>query len=120
MSKKINQQFNCSKMMLPEHCGQLREHSVWLKAGSQKSSVEADEQLLEEWQLIFNLALTNQLPLKVVYSETGVTKMVTGIPFAVEIDQGCIKVKPGNSRGQKILIKAILELRLSGGDPRVI
>lgn len=119
MSKKINQQFNCSKMMLPEHCGQLREHSAGLKIDSQKAFVETDEQLLEEWQQIFDLAFAKKLPLTIVYNEAGEAKTVTGTPSAVKTDEESIAFKPGNAREQKILVKAILGLRLCGNEQKV-
>ncbi len=102
MSKKINQQFNCSKMMLPEHCGQLREHSAAYEKAEACSRPCFDEQLREEQQRTLDQALiTGQIIVVTVINSSG-SHTFRGVPLRIDQISGCLVLDVGKVRPRRI------------------
>jgi len=116
MSKKINQQFACSKMMLPEHRGSLQEQSAAVKRADESSRPELDQQERERLQQIFEQALHVRRALRVtVFTETG-REIFTGIPLRVDPAGGKIIFSSGSTGVRAIRTADIVHLELA--DPR--
>ncbi len=116
MSKKINQQFACSKMMLPEHRGSLQEQSTEKKRADESSRPELDEQERERLQQIFEQAFTGRRVLRVtVFTGTG-REVFTGIPLRVDPAGSNIIFSSGTVRGRRVRAADILHLEPA--DPR--
>jgi hypothetical protein len=112
MSKKINQQFNCSKMMLPEHCGQLREHSAAYENAEACSSPCFDEQLREEQQHTLDQALlAGQMIVVTIINSSG-THTFRGVPLRIDQVAGCLVLDAGEVRPSRIKAAEITGLTL--------
>jgi len=82
MSKKLNQQFACSKMMLPEHRSGLQEQDAKNHRAEESSRPELDEQERERLQHVFEQALAGSRVLKVtLFTGTG-RETFTGVPLS--------------------------------------
>jgi hypothetical protein len=102
MSKKINHQFHCSRMMLPEHCSVLREHSVELERKENFLIPNHDEQQLEECQQLLEQALADGLELSFMLVTASGREAIRGVPLRFEqyppsilvssVSQGLIRV----------------------------
>lgn len=112
MSKKINQQFNCSKMMLPEHCGQLREHSVAYERAEAGSRPCFDEQLREEQQRTLDQALlAGQMIVVTIINSSG-PHTFRGVPLRIDQISGCLVIDVGEVRPYRIKAAEITSLTL--------
>ncbi len=110
MSKKINQQFACSKMMLPEHRGSLQEHCRQSSRAEESSRPDLDEQERERLQQIFEQALAGKRALQVtVFTGTG-RESFTGIPLSSDCAGGRIYFSSGPGRPRSVRAADILLL----------
>ena len=91
MSKKIARQFDCSRMMLPEHCSCLRQYTTGLKK-EENCPAEPDEQLLEERQNLLERALAEKIMLKITIIDDKERSTIAGIPAAIDQTGGTIVV----------------------------
>ncbi len=113
MSKKINQQFNCSKMMLPEHCGQLREHSAAYERAEARSRPCFDEQLRDEQQRTLDQALlTGQMIAVTIINSSG-SHTFSGVPLRIDQALGCLVLDVGEVRPCRIKAVEITGLTLA-------
>jgi hypothetical protein len=65
MSKKITNQFICSRMMLPEHKEKLNSHRKSILKKEKYSKPCFDEQRLEEFQFLLNHSMHNKITVKI-------------------------------------------------------
>lgn len=113
MSKKINQQFNCSKMMLPEHCGQLREHSAAYEKVEAGRKPCFDEQLREEQQRTLDQALfAGQMIVVTILNSSG-SHTFRGVPLRIDQALGCLVLDVGEVRPCRIKAVEITGLALA-------
>jgi hypothetical protein len=98
MSKKINQQFTCSKMMLPEHCGQLREHSAAYEKVEACSRPCFDEQLHEEQQRVLDQALLAGQKILVTIIDSSGSHTFCGVPLRIDQVSGYLFLDVGEIR----------------------
>ncbi|MFU8794585.1 MAG: YolD-like family protein [Dethiobacteria bacterium] len=112
MSKKINQQFNCSKMMLPEHCGSLREHVKNLEREEIYRFPVIDEQLWEEQQRMFGQALFTGHTIKINVINSSGSHTYRGVPLRIDQVAGLILVDTGKTGLLKIRATEITRLEL--------
>ena len=78
MSKKLKNQFLCSRMMLPEHKERLREYHKKMYGGKTELPL-FDEQQLEEFQCLLIQSLQCGLEVELtILTETG-QKIITGV-----------------------------------------
>jgi hypothetical protein len=110
VSKKFNQQFACSRMMLPEHCGSLRKHAAAkIKAEEQRRPL-IDEQLQEEQQQILEQALRGQKCLRFeVFTASG-REHLSGVPRRLDENAGTILIDTGSNKLQMIRATAVIKL----------
>ncbi|MEW5784577.1 MAG: YolD-like family protein [Bacillota bacterium] len=71
MSKKLTHQFGCSRMMLPEHRGQLQRHREQTRQREEYRRPLFDEQQQEQFQHALEQSLRHGLPLQVTVVLTG-------------------------------------------------
>jgi len=111
VSQKFNRQFDCSKMMLPEHRSSLdqqvvREHG----SAGEVHSLSLDQQELEQLQRSLEHALVERQPLRVtVLAEDG-RRDYTGIPLRIDQASGVIYLSTGFARPQPIEADRVLSL----------
>lgn len=115
MSKKINQQFNCSKMMLPEHCGSLREHNDRLERKEIYRRPIIDEQLWEEQQRILGQALLTGHQIMITIINSSGYHTYRGVPLRIDQITGFILIANGEQQPFKIRATEIIHLEFSGG-----
>jgi hypothetical protein len=108
MSKKFNQQFACSRMMLPEHCGSLREHAASLKRVEEQRRPLADEQLQAEQQQLLEAALSRKLKLEFTLLDESGRSSVCGVPYRVNETAGTIYINTGSGEPLKIRSAAVI------------
>ncbi len=112
MSKKINQQFACSRMMLPEHCDSLRQHTAAVQRAEEQGRPLTDEQLRAEQQRLLEEALYCKLRLKfTLLDETGRSSL-SGLPCRVDETAGTIYIDTGS--GKPVKIKAASVIGIAG------
>jgi hypothetical protein len=113
VSKKINQQFNCSKMMLPEHCGQLREHGAAYEKAEACRRPCFDQQLREEQQRTLDQALqTGQMIVVTIINNSG-THTFRGVPLRIDQVAGCLVLDAGEVRPCRVRATEITGLTLA-------
>ncbi len=101
MSKKISQQFACSKMMLPEHSRSLQEHSAAVYRAENQRRPILDEQKMEELQQVLAEALFRRAALKISIVDQSNCSIVHGVPLRYDGTDGTILlVGKSNSRRQ--------------------
>ncbi len=81
MSKKMDQQFACSKMMLPEHRGCLRDKRARDRRAEENSRPDLDEQERERLQRVFEEALALRRVLQVTFFTATGRETFTGVPL---------------------------------------
>ncbi|MDY6826764.1 MAG: YolD-like family protein [Bacillota bacterium] len=95
MSKKNEQQFTSSKMMLPEHrCG-LQKHSDELRHSEERRRPMIDEQMQEEYQRLLNEALFHHRRLKLIILKSDGRHYITGMPLRMDPTTGIILLDTG-------------------------
>ncbi|HED24090.1 MAG TPA: hypothetical protein ENN91_03100 [Firmicutes bacterium] len=95
MSKKMEQQFNSSKMMLPEHrCG-LQEHAAQIRQAEKCRRPFIDEQLAEEYQQLLNEAFFYRRKLNIVILKPDGRHSVSGVPLRIDSAAGIIFLDAG-------------------------
>ncbi len=111
MSKKMSQQFACSKMMLPEHRGSLQEKAARNRRLEENSHPELDEQERQRLQMIFEQALTGRRALKVtVLTGNNGRDTFSGIPLRSDSTSGTIIFDPGSGQTRSVRAVDILYL----------
>jgi hypothetical protein len=104
MSKKLTQQFACSRMMLPEHCGNLRKHAAEKKRSEEQRRPLRDEQLQGEQQQILEQAFRGQKCLEINLLKTSGHSSYHGVPRRLDENAGTIIIDTGN--GNLLTIRA--------------
>ncbi len=110
MSKKITQQFLCSKMMLPEHCSNLREHNTKNRWEENHRRPDFDEQFQEELQQILLEACASLKLLRVVLLEESGYRTITGVPRHTDPESGIIYFDTGEPKMIPVRAEAIIKL----------
>ncbi len=110
MSKKFNQQFACSKMMLPEHRGSLQEHKQKLEWKESNRRPFLDEQRHEELQQLLEQATfkRHELNFTVLYSNG--YQIINGIPLYSDPATGLIFLDSGEHRPQIIRASEVIHI----------
>ncbi len=110
MSKKFNQQFACSKMMLPEHRGSLQEHKFRIEWEETNRCSLSDEQRHEELQQLLDLATLKQHLLAfTVLCGTGL-QTINGVPMRSDPAAGFIYLDSGGGRPKKIRAADVIDI----------
>ncbi len=102
MSKKINRQFSCSKMMLPEHRAGLQQHASQKQWEEDHRRPLFDEQRQEELQQILEQALLNRQSLKLTILNGSGYKTCRGIPLRSDPSAGLLFIHTGTGRTRSI------------------
>lgn len=102
MSKKIKQQFLCSKMMLPEHYSDLQKHTAGKQWAENHRRPHLDEQFQEELQQILEQALSEHKPLKIITLNNKGYRVYSGIPLRSDPTTGLILLDSGKCRPQRV------------------
>jgi hypothetical protein len=108
MIKKFNQQFACSRMMLPEHCGSLRQHAAAIKRAEEQRRPLADEQLQAEQQQLLEAALSRKLKLEFTLLDESGHSSVCGVPYRLDETAGTIYIDTGSVKPFKIKAAAVI------------
>ncbi|OPL10170.1 MAG: hypothetical protein AVO34_04265 [Firmicutes bacterium ML8_F2] len=95
MSKKIEQQFSSSKMMLPEHRCSLQKHADELRRSEERRHPVIDEQLQEEYQRLLNKALFHHQRLKLIILNADGRHYIIGVPLQMDPTTGIILLDTG-------------------------
>ena len=116
MSKKIDRQFCCSKMMLPEHRSGLRDNAARNRLHEENNRPELDEQQRERLQQTFEQALAERQTLLVTIITKAGRKTFTGTPLRSDPASGIIIFSSGSASARPQAIKAGDILRLEPND----
>ncbi len=110
MSKKLNQQFSCSKMFLPEHRASLQQRSEKLQQDEDRRRPILDEQRQEELQQILEQAILNKQPLKLIVLNGSGYESCYGVPLRCDTATGIITVDSGNARPDRLKAATIYHI----------
>ena len=99
MVNKLNNQFLCSRMMLPEHVRELRKQAYEAEIQEISKIPELDEQRLEEMDKILKKAIKKNLPVRITVMN----------PKGPNIYKGKVKIE----RGKAILMEQSITIDLS-------
>ncbi|MDW7740117.1 MAG: YolD-like family protein [Bacillota bacterium] len=112
MSKKMSQQFACSKMMLPEHRDNLLQHRRTEERTERCRQPAVDEQALAEQQQIFEEALHSRRSLRItIVTEEGCLTY-TGLVRRCDFALRTLFLDTGFSKSQKISVSEIVGICL--------
>ena len=95
MSKKISQQFNCSRMMLPEHQSRLNDHAEQTMRREKYRRPFLDEQYREELQYTLEAALTEKKPVMIIAQNSKGYQTVSGILRCINTTAGTLYIDTG-------------------------
>ena len=112
MSKKICQQFACSKMMLPEHRTSLQKHSSAAEWAENHPSIILDEQLQEELQRTLECAREKSHEIKLTILNSSGYHTYRGVPLRLDPTSGTVYIGSGATRPQAISAAEIIRLEL--------
>ncbi len=108
MSRKFNQQFSCSKMMLPEHRGSLQRHDAKSRWDQKHRRPVPDEQEQEQRQQILEQALANKQAITItVLTENG-RQAYSGIPLRGDPATGTIILAAESGRCRAIRVADVV------------
>jgi len=111
MSKKFNQQFACSRMMLPEHRSSLQQHNAKTAWEENHRRPFLDEQRQEELQQLLEQAIFKQQRLNFTVLNNGGYQTITGIPLRSDPAAGFIYIfDAGGTRRRKIMAADVVNL----------
>lgn len=110
MSKKINRQFACSKMMLPEHRGSLQDHKNKALWQENHRSPLLDEQRQEELQQLLDRAVFKRQALTFTVLDDEGYQNFNGTPLRIDTAAGLIHLDSGGSRPQKIRAADVIDI----------
>lgn len=116
MSKKIRQQFSCSKMMLPEHSVHYATHKISTKKEELHRRPALDEQYQEQLQQNLSLAMMEQrlIRIKILNAEGFCT--YSGIPRRINQVTGTIDLDDGGTAVKRIRASEVVSLDFSKDD----
>ncbi len=100
----MNQQFLCSKMMLPEHYSDLQKHADQLAWDEIHRYPELDEQRQEEMQQVFEQALAGQTAVEITTLTNSGYRFYSGIPLRIDQAYGLVYLR--DKEGKLIKIPA--------------
>ena len=112
MSKKFNQQFACSKMMLPEHRGSLQEQSVKTQWNETHRRPLFDEQRQEELQQILDQAIVKRQTLQCTILNSSGYQVYSGVPLRIDQTAGKIILDTSDRRTQAITAAEVVQLEV--------
>ncbi len=104
MIRKIDQQFSCSKMMLPEHRTNLERHCEELIREEELRRPQLDEQRREEMQRLLEQALQTGQSLKIDTMDSYSRCCYRGLPLRCDPATGQITIR--TDRGKTLKLKA--------------
>ncbi len=110
MSKKLNQQFSCSKMFLPEHRASLKQRNEKLQRDEDHRRPILDEQRQEELQQILEQAISNKQPLKLIALNDSGYRSYHGVPLRCDTAAGIIIIDSGSARPERLKAAAIYHI----------
>lgn len=110
MSKKINQQFLCSRMMLPEHCSGLNEHAFRKKWEENHRRPDMDDQLQEQLQQELEQALAKQQALKITFLDYSGYHTYIGVPLRIDPTAGLIFLHTGKGRPRAVKAAEVVKI----------
>jgi hypothetical protein len=115
VSKRKENQFLCSSMMLPEHRDQLVER--YGKEEEKKQPLPAGEQAGEEVAHCLTLSLLNGLPVEIQVWDGSESRCLQGVVAESRPGEGSFKLRLGKNL-QTLALDSILACRLAGeGEP---
>ncbi|MCJ7806040.1 MAG: YolD-like family protein [Clostridia bacterium] len=112
MSSKINQQFACSKMMLPEHRVSLRDQSTKAQWKETHRRPLFDEQRQDELQQILGQAILKRQTLQFTILNSSGYRIYSGVPLRIEQTAGKIILDTGDRRTQAITAAEVVQLEV--------
>jgi len=110
VSKKANQQFACSKMMLPEHRGGLQEHRLRMEREETNRCPLLDEQRHEELQHLLRSATFKRQKIRFTVLNSSGRHSLCGIPLRCDSSTGLIYIDNGGSRPHKIMAASVIAI----------
>lgn len=114
MSKKINQQFLCSRMMLPEHCSGLNDYTLRKKWAENHRRPDLDDQQQEQLQYELEQALAEQQELIItVLNESGYHTCI-GVPLRIDPTTGLIFIHTGKNRPGAVKAADVVKIAYAG------
>lgn len=116
MSKKISQQFKCSKMMLPEHNYQYSADKLNAKHQDARRRPALDEQYQEQLQQKLSRAVMEQRLIRVKILSTDGCCTYRGIPRRVNPVTGIIDLDDDCGRIQRIKASEVINLDFCNAD----
>ncbi len=108
MSKKMSQQFACSRMMLPEHCGSLRRHAAVIERAEEQRRPLTDEQLQVEQQQLLEEALCHKLRLEFILLDEAGRSSISGVPRRLDETAGIIYIDTGSGKPVKLRAASVI------------
>ncbi len=111
MSKKINNQFLCSRMMLPEHKENLNSRKKKMEYKEKYYIPSFDEQQWEEFQFLINKSLHEKTKIQITVLEKEYKKY-RGIITHTYPEQGLLNIKVEN-KFKKIAANKIVNIKAS-------
>jgi len=108
VSKKLTQQFACSRMMLPEHCGSLRQHAKSLMRAEEQRWPLTDEQLQAEQQQLLEEALGHKLRVEFTLLDESGRSSLSGVPYRLDETAGMIYIDTGSGKPVKIRAASVI------------
>jgi hypothetical protein len=108
MTKKISNQFLCSRMMLPEHKESINSYKKKTEYKKKYRIPSFDEQQCEEFQFLINKSLNKKIKLKVTVLEKKYQEYI-GIVTNTYPESGLIKIKT-NKEFKKITADKIVNI----------
>jgi hypothetical protein len=107
--KKMNDQFLCSRMMLPEHRKALSQRQQKIREAEDRRIPLFDEQELELWEWFLRQSLEQGTKITVSYLSEGGEKIVSGVALKNDIPGGMI-IMAGKKSRVRVEVKKILSI----------
>ena len=112
MSKKMTHQFNCSKMMLPEHHSTLQKHEADIRSREKYRRPSLDEQRQEELQYLFEAALLQGRQLKITVLKENGYQTYSGLPRPGQGNPGFLNLRSMGGKQKNIRLTEIVDIKL--------
>jgi hypothetical protein len=109
MSKKLLNQFHCSRMMLPEHRQKLKEHQEKTAFKEKYPLPLLDEQQWEEFQHLLHQSIQIGVKLKITVLTSRGYSAITGV--VTKVDAVSNQIVLTTARGtEKIAVKQLVDI----------
>ena len=110
MTKKLKNQFLCSRMMLPEHVAALNKHNKEMKEKELFNIPEYDEQQLKLWEALLKSSMLEGLEVEINYLSSAGPVLISGIVLGMNLLRKTIRIK-SKETSKNIFLKNILGVK---------